>query len=214
MGEILDFYKEHKVDGINMNVIRFIDEVSSFPDRDGIPGEHIDHLFCAGYCYYFAHMLEMAFGGKVCWIQDRGHIAWADCDKDCTLEQLQNAIVYDITGIADDYERVWPIEYLGDAIVDYMHNGKEFHLNHDFKDWCDFCKVEEIFAINVIWGCMPIDEIMNDYKNRLDYVQTAYQYWIEHSTEFQELFRFIKKKNPFLYPDHLGITETLIKSEN
>lgn len=106
MGEILDFYKEHKVDGINMNVIRFIDEVSSFPDRDGIPGEHIDHLFCAGYCYYFAHMLEMAFGGKVCWVQDRGHIAWADCDKDCTLEQLQNAIVYDITGIADDYERV------------------------------------------------------------------------------------------------------------
>ena len=214
MGEILDFYKEHKVDGINMNVIRFIDEVSSFPDPDGIPGEHIVHLFCAGYCYYFAHMLEMAFGGKVCWSQDRGHIAWADCDKDCTLEQLQNAIVYDITGIADDYERVWPIEYLGDAIVDYMHNGKEFHLNHDFKDWCDFCKVEEIFAINVIWGCMPIDEIMNDYKNRLDYVQTAYQYWIEHSTEFQELFRFIKKKNPFLYPDHLGITETLIKSEN
>ena len=52
MGEILDFYKEHKVDGINMNVIRFIDEVSSFPDRDGIPGEHIDHLFCAGYCSY------------------------------------------------------------------------------------------------------------------------------------------------------------------
>ena len=180
MGEILDFYKEHKVDGINMNVIRFIDEVSSFPDRDGIPGEHIDHLFCAGYCYYFAHMLEMAFGGKVCWVQDRG----------------------------------WPIEYLGNAIVNYMHNGKEFHLSQDFKDWCDFCKVEEIFAINVIWGCMPIDEIMNDYKNRLDYVQTAYQYWIEHSTEFQELFRFIKKKNPFLYPDHLGITETLIKFEN
>lgn len=214
MGEILDFYKEHKVDGINMNVIRFIDEVSSFPDRDGIPGEHIDHLFCAGYCYYFAHMLEMAFGGKVCWIQDRGHIAWADCDKDCTLEQLQNAIVYDITGIVDDYERVWPIEYLGNTIVNYMHNGKELHLSQDFKDWCDFCKVEEIFAINVIWGCMPIDEIMNDYKNRLDYVQTAYQYWIEHNTEFQELFRFIKKKNPFLYPDHLGITETLIKSEN
>lgn len=214
MGEILDFYKEHKVDGINMNVIRFIDEVSSFPDRDGIPGEHIDHLFCAGYCYYFAHMLEMAFGGKVCWIQDRGHIAWADCDKDCTLEQLQNAIVYDITGIVDDYERVWPIEYLGNTIVNYMHNGKELHLSQDFKDWCDFCKVEEIFAINVIWGCMPIDEIMNDYKNRLDYVQTAYQYCIEHSTEFQELFRFIKKKNPFLYPDHLGITETLIKSEN
>lgn len=214
MGEILDFYKEHKVDGINMNVIRFIDEVSSFPDRDGIPGEHIDHLFCAGYCYYFAHMLEMAFGGKVCWIQDRGHIAWVDCDKDCTLEQLQNAIVYDITGIVDDYERVWPIEYLGNTIVNYMHNGKELHLSQDFKDWCDFCKVEEIFAINVIWGCMPIDEIMNDYKNRLDYVQTAYQYWIEHSTEFQELFRFIKKKNPFLYPDHLGITETLIKSEN
>lgn len=214
MGEILDFYKEHKVDGINMNVIRFIDEVSSFPDRDGIPGEHIDHLFCAGYCYYFAHMLEMAFGGKVCWVQDRGHIAWADCDKDCTLEQLQNAIVYDITGIVDDYERVWPIEYLGNTIVNYMHNGKEFHLSQGFKDWCDFCKVEEIFAIDVIWGCMPIDEIMNDYKNRLDYVQTAYQYWIEHSTEFQELFRFIKKKNPFLYPDHLGITETLIESEN
>ena len=30
---------------VNLKVIKFIDEITNFPDRDGESGEQIDHLF-------------------------------------------------------------------------------------------------------------------------------------------------------------------------
>ena len=131
MGQILDFYKTDNryKDKVNLDIIRFIDTVSSFPDRDGKVSGNIDHLFCAGYCYYFANILKLAFGGKVCWAQDRGHIVWVDCDENSTFDELQQSAAYDITGVFDDYERLFPVEYLGCAIVDYKHTGTTFHLN-------------------------------------------------------------------------------------
>ena len=45
MGGILDFYMQDDYkDKVNLDVIRFIDEVSSFPDRSGNVGEQIDHF--------------------------------------------------------------------------------------------------------------------------------------------------------------------------
>ena len=207
MGQILDFYIDNDrfKDVVNMDVIRFIDEVSSFPDRNSIANDSIDHLFCAGYCYYFANMLKMAFGGKVCWVQDRGHIVWIDCDEDCSFEALQSKIAYDITGIFDDYERLWPVEYLDGIIVDYMHNGKEFHLNQNLKDWCDFYKVTECFALDVIWGIMPDDNIMAYYSNGMNYVSSAYQYWLLHDKELRLIFEYIKRHDDKLFfPRHNG----------
>ena len=200
MGNILKFYENDSgfKNKVNMNVIKFIDEVASFPDRDGTINDSIDHLFCAGYCYYFANMLKMAFGGTVCWAQDRGHVVWVDCD-DCTLDELQCAIAYDITGVHEDYERLWPVEYLGGAVIDFMHNGADFHLNQQFKDWCDFLGVTECYAVSVIWGVTEQAEIMQGYEAGLNYVDTAYQQWIKYSTEFQEIIRASKLK-----PDKMG----------
>lgn len=48
--------------------------------------------FESGYCYYFAHMLKLAFKrGEVCWAAPYGHMVWVDDD----------GIPYDIFGVKD-----------------------------------------------------------------------------------------------------------------
>ena len=138
MGHLLEWYTNtEKFQGeVNLKVIKFIDEITNFPDRDGKSGEQIDHLFSAGYCYYFANMLKTAFGGQLCWAQDRGHIVWADIQEGCTFDELQKARAYDISGIFDDYEVLWPVSYLGDAIVDYLHNEQTFQFVRN-RNRCD-----------------------------------------------------------------------------
>ena len=56
MGHLLEWYTNtEKFQGeVNLKVIKFIDEITNFPDRDGKSGEQIDHLFSAGYCYYLS----------------------------------------------------------------------------------------------------------------------------------------------------------------
>lgn len=206
MGHLLDWYTDpEKFQGeINLKVIKFIDEITNFPDRDGESGEQIDHLFSAGYCYYFASMLKTAFGGQLCWAQDRGHIVWADIQEGCTFDELQKACAYDISGIFDDYEVLWPVSYLGDAVVDYLHNEQVFHINDSFKNWCDFCRVTEMYAIDMIWWTIPTEEIKAKYRNGSDYVQTAYQYWMEHASELQQIIRY-HRSHKFFWPDHAGV---------
>ena len=211
MGHLLDWYKDpKKFQGeVNLDVISFIDEITDFPDRDGNSGEQIDHLFSAGYCFYFASMLKTAFGGQMCWIQDRGHVAWADVPEGCSFDELQKAGVYDITGLCDDYETLWPVAYLGDTVLDFMHNGKEFHLNQAFADWCKFCHVTETYAIETIWGIVPEDEIRAQYKAGLNLVDTAYQYWMQHCEKLQQIFRYSYDCELPVWPDHDGVNVCL-----
>lgn len=143
-------------------------------------------------CYYFANMLQLAFSGTVCYAQDRGHIVWVDCDPNSTFKDLQQSAAYDITGIFEDYEYLFPIEYLGNAISDYKHTNEIFHLNQDFKDWCDFYNVTELYAINVIWGLIPQDIILSEYNTGASYVSSAYFYWITYNNDFSRLFEHIK----------------------
>lgn len=207
MGYLLDWYtanSEKIHHPVNMQVIKFIDEISGFPSRDGNIRDQIDHLFCAGYCYYFANMLKVAFGGQICWVQDRGHIVWVDVPEGSDLDELQNTCAYDITGVYEDYDMLWPISYLGKTVVDYMHNGQTFHLNQDFANWCKLCHVTEIYAVTMIWGLIPMDEIMAQYKNGLDCAETAYLYWKEYTDEIQQLFLYIHNHNPLIWPHHEG----------
>jgi len=66
-------------------------------------------------------------------------------------------------------------------------------VNQDFKDWCDFYRVTEIYAINVIWGLIPEDDILVSYKADANYVSTAYCYWMSHERELRILFEYIKR---------------------
>ena len=76
--------------------------------------ETIRYLFEAGYCYYFALMLEGAFpGGDICLMYPFGHITY-----------VYDGIIYDIGGVSDnEYEALIPIKYLGNTINVFKHNG-------------------------------------------------------------------------------------------
>ena len=85
--------------------------------RCGEQGEEIVRtLFRAGYCWYFAHMLQMAFRrGIVCFAYFEGHFVWLDGeDEDAD-------IAYDIDGVNRDWEHLVPEELLKNGIRDFTH---------------------------------------------------------------------------------------------
>lgn len=169
-------------------VIQFIADFIFQNDENGEPTGVISHVFSAGYCYYFANMLKIAFGrGEVCWSEGRSHIVWVDT----------NNIAYDVYGVYEDYTRLRPVSYLGNTVVSFMHTGVEYHLGPtDFADWCQHYKVTEIFAITYIWQCVPKKELA-EYDNQPyfdDVEKVAYDYWIQHQPELGEIFAEIRHR--------------------
>lgn len=75
--------------------------------------EIIRNQFRNGYCYYFAHMLKLAFGrGEVCIAAPIGHFVWMDV----------NGMPYDIEGVNEsDCEEYIPESFLGDMVQDFLH---------------------------------------------------------------------------------------------
>lgn len=92
--------------------------------------ETIRSLFEAGYCYYFALMLEDAFpGGDVCLMYPFGHITY-----------VYDGIIYDIGGVSDnEYEALIPIKYLGASINVFKHNGDSDVSKEDGRRVADEC---------------------------------------------------------------------------
>lgn len=91
--------------------------------------------FSSGYCYYFAHMLQTAFGrGEVCWAAPYGHIVWVD----------ENGTPYDISGVNDSDTNDFIPEYvMGKTINDFKHVDGICHNTSDQEiaqivlDWHD-----------------------------------------------------------------------------
>ena len=94
--EMIEEQKRYYSDA-NETVLEFIAEFSNrgSPDvRVEDSYEAIRSTFRAGYCYYFAHMLKLAFGrGCVCWAAPFSHIVWVDTD----------GMPYDIEGVYAGY---------------------------------------------------------------------------------------------------------------
>ena len=92
--------------------------------------ETIRYLFEAGYCYYFARMLEDAFpGGDVCLMYPFGHITY-----------VYDGIIYDIGGVSDaEYESLIPIKYLDNTISVFKHNGSSDVSREDGRRIADEC---------------------------------------------------------------------------
>ena len=62
----------------NEKVLRFIYDFRTM-QKTGESEDVLYKQFSSGYCYYFAHMLQAAFGrGEVCWAAPYGHIVWVD----------------------------------------------------------------------------------------------------------------------------------------
>lgn len=155
--------------------------------------EHSDEgFFSNGMCYYFAVMLHEAFGGRVCWVQDYGHIVWVDCDKNDCFEDIQECTSYDIYGVYKDYNYLWPVEYLGKSICDFKHNHEEYFLTSHFQAWADNLQVKPIWAISMIWQMISMDRIFEDYKLGLNMEGTAYRYWVEYQDKIAKILTMPK----------------------
>lgn len=101
-----------KFPGSRSDVLTFISKIVWYSINID-EADAIYNLFTAGYCYYFAKMLEDAFGGEVCWHKDYSHIVWRD----------ENKICYDIGGIFYDCDEgdIVPISELGDELETFRH---------------------------------------------------------------------------------------------
>lgn len=89
--------------------------------------ESVRSTFRAGYCYYFAAMLQAAFGrGEICWAAPFGHIVWMD----------ENDVPYDIEGVNDsECDYYIPISHIGEGINDFKHvPGGGFGASAEFLD--------------------------------------------------------------------------------
>lgn len=103
----------------NKDILQFIAEIQYHSGTEEKETESIRMLFRAGYCYYFAMMLQDAFpGGTICWVAPFGHIVY----------QYHN-IEYDIEGVYDgEADSFIPISMLGKTIDDYRHiPGREYN---------------------------------------------------------------------------------------
>lgn len=104
--------------------------------------ETIRQLFEAGYCYYFAKMLEDAFpGGTAALCYPFGHIVY-----------VYKEVAYDIGGVTDaEYEMLIPLTALGEAVDDFRHiPEKDYDLSEDqLFDIGEKCKREGL-VINAI----------------------------------------------------------------
>ena len=89
--------------------------------------DYLTETFRAGYCYYFAHILQKAFpNGSVCWAAPFGHLIF-----------MYAHIPYDIEGVyVGEAEYFIPEEYLGRTVEDFLHirgvahNATEQELTH------------------------------------------------------------------------------------
>ena len=82
--------------------------------------------FESGYCYYFAHMLKLAFKrGEVCWAAPYGHMVWVDDD----------GVPYDISGV----------DYSDEAFLERSKQIRQ--IIHDIRRrfWRYLSKKEKIF---------------------------------------------------------------------
>ena len=107
----LEFYPDASKD-----VLRFIADflyhgVPEIELKDS--AESIRSTFRAGYCYYFALMLQEAFGrGCLCWPAPFSHIVWMDTD----------GTPYDIEGVhSGENEYYIPICYIEESIWSFKH---------------------------------------------------------------------------------------------
>ena len=158
---------------VDMEVLKFIANISFFQNTLGTQTDAIYNLFSSGYCYYFANMLKSAFHrGMVCWVVNRGHIVWLDGID------LKYDIAYDIGGVFEDYEELRPVEYLGTTICNFIHNGEEWKSSiPEFEEYCNKKGTSEICEVAEIWRQIP-KEILQTYdETKFTLPEVVIDYW-------------------------------------
>jgi hypothetical protein len=84
----------------------------------------IMNTFSDGYCWYFAHMLSLAFDeGEVCWCAPYSHFVW-----------IKDGIAYDIDGVSIANPKYYiPEKYIKEGLDDFKHvPGKVFNASEEY----------------------------------------------------------------------------------
>lgn len=139
--------------GGDEKIIQFIADILFHGARDVSVEDSVEtvrYLFEAGYCYYFAKMLEDAFpGGVICLCYDFGHVVY-----------VYEEIAYDIHGVSDAEAKYYvPIRMLGKAINSFKHVQDEFAVcNSEYlsriEEWCE-C-TDGVWAMSECNACKEI----------------------------------------------------------
>lgn len=139
--------------------------------------------FESGYCYYFAHMLKLAFKrGEVCWAAPYGHIVWVD----------ENDVPYDISGVNESETDDYIPEYMmGDTILDFKHIAGRVHNTSD----------QEIAKMVLDWQDIRSNQFGGDVtkiktkKDAEKYLQQAFPVlWLEDQMVYDKKKEYLKKK--------------------
>lgn len=108
----------------DIKVLQFIAQFIAWHPDDC--NDILHKQFASGYCFYFAHILKIAFGrGNIRLAAPYGHIVWVD----------DNGTAYDIDGVYVEHDVLIPVEVLGEGIEDFMHvPGKEGYCGPEELD--------------------------------------------------------------------------------
>lgn len=197
----MEFIKAHAKGPYKEEVVRFIAEIlyDARNDQDAIRS-----FFRAGYCYYFANLLQTAFHrGIICQAEPYGHMVWVD----------EDGCAYDVEGSYDprehECEQLTDASYLGDLLLDFLHiPGKEYQAPKAFHEWAEFMHMTDTYATTLIYRNLPREkkesiprktEIENQYPGVTSYTLTLeeiiYPYWIQNQRELQERYWGKRKEN-------------------
>ena len=125
----------HYLQNIETDVDHFIDEFMGGQFSNEYDQEFLRSKFRSGYCYYFAHILQLAFSrGLVCWTAPFGHFVWLDTNKkanEITVNEVLNTNAYDIEGRyrIEDTEAFYliPEKYLTKKhISEFLHTKPQY----------------------------------------------------------------------------------------
>lgn len=128
--------------------------------------ETIRFLFHAGYCYYFAKMLEDAFGGEASWHKGFSHIVWKD-----TREGEGQNIFYDIEGVFYDYNDdsdFVPLETLGSSLESFRHRGMDGNISKEISNFAKENNITEEKLIEIVYDMIPEKERIVNHCNKGD----------------------------------------------
>lgn len=172
---------------VNEDVITFI---ANFLYADKKGSETVYNLFAAGYCYYFAKILQEAFNrGEICWHRNHGHIVWRDTD----------GIAYDIGGVFEDYNEADLLpaeESLGDMIVDFKHTDEKFNCGDNrFHDWAEHYLMTDSYAVSDIYRNIPREKINDD----LTVTENVLLYWMANERTLSEYYAVKKHEKRMTY---------------
>lgn len=167
------------------DVLTFIAELkcSTNPHEEEI----IEDLFSAGYCYYFAKMLQDAFGGECMWSVGRGHIVWQDTRTAYPEEML----VYDIHGVYTDYECLRPVADLRCDLESFRHRGHDFDVNYAIERFKELHDLNDAELNERVFDIIPLNDRLYPFPNGED----TYRYFTVYVDESEYKGYCLKEAN-------------------